>query len=75
LKLESLLKIPSIRTMLDNWLVESEFGGKSKFKNNVALEKFEKLIIQLHDEHGISIEKGFKIATAFAEALIEELYN
>lgn len=61
--------------MLDNWLSESEFGGKSKFKNNVALERFEKLIIQLHDEYGIPIEKGFKIVTTSCEALIEELYN
>ena len=61
--------------MLDNWLSESEFGGKSKFKNNLALERFEKLIIQLHDEYGIPIEKGFKIVTDSCEALIEELYN
>lgn len=61
--------------MLDSWLSESEFGGKSKFKNNLALERFEKLIIQLHDEYGIPIEKGFKIVTASCEALIEELYN
>ena len=61
--------------MLDTWLSESEFGGQSKFKNNVALERFEKLIIQLHDEYGIPIEKGFKIVTASCEALIEELYN
>jgi hypothetical protein len=61
--------------MLDNWLIESEFGGQSKFKNNVALEKFEEIIIKLHDEHGIPIEKGFEIVTTSAEALIEELYN
>jgi len=75
MKLELLLKIPSIRTQLDNWLKNSEFGGKSKFENNLALGKMERLILKLNDDYGVPFEIGFQIVTDSAEAIMEELYN
>ncbi len=75
MKLNELLIFPSIRTRLDIWLAESEFGGKQKFENNIALEKFEKIIIDLKNNYDVPFDVGFKIATNSAEALIEELYN
>ena len=71
MKLEVLLTIPSIRSNLDSWLINSEFGGGSKFNNNLALQKMEMQIIYLHENFKI----GLQVVTISAEAIMEEIYS
>jgi hypothetical protein len=74
-KLEVLLTIPSIRSNLDFWLINSEFGGRSRFNNNLALQKMEMQIIYLYENFNVPLTIGLRIVTASAEAIMEEIYN
>lgn len=75
MNLKTLLTMPSIRSNLDKWLMNSEFGGKTKFNNSEALRKMEFQILKLNDDFQVPFEIGFQIVTASAEAMMEELYN
>ena len=75
MKLEELLTIPSIRSNLDSWLMNSEFGGGSKFNNNLALQKMEKQIIYLHENFNVPLTIGLQVVTDSAEAIMEEIYS
>ena len=74
MKLDSMLTIPSIRTMLDEWLISSSFGGKQKFQNLHAIKQLELQILKLMD-FNIHLEIAFNIITDSAEAIIKEIYN
>lgn len=75
MKLEVLLTIPSIRSNLDSWLINSEFGGGSKFNNNLALQKMEMQIIYLHENFNVPLTIGLQVVTISAEAIMEEIYS
>lgn len=75
ISLNKVLKLPSIRAELDNWLIKQPWSGSSGFKNYYALDKLEKITIKLIENWHLSKEEALEIVTSSAEGIINEIYD
>lgn len=73
--LNQTLKIPSIACRLDDWLFSKSWSGRRRFENNYALDKAQKLVINLIERFNISDEDAVKIVTDSMEEIINEIYD
>ena len=69
------LKIPSIGCQLDDWLFSKPWSGRRKFENNYALDKAQKIVINLIERFNISDKEAVKIVTDSMEEIIHEIYD
>lgn len=73
--LNQTLKIPSIGSRLDTWLHSKSWSGKRKWENYFALDKAQKIVMNLIQKFNISDEEAVKIVTDSMEEIINEIYD